>query len=66
MIWCCDPWDSYIAQLEADCARQNRDHEIEMDLERERELRPPTERADVEYVEAELLACVQRRSVGNG
>lgn len=60
MIWCCDPWDTYIRQIEDDCRREALLEEIEMDLGRERELLPPTEIGDVEYVEVELLAEVQR------
>jgi hypothetical protein len=62
-IWCCDPWDIYIGQLEADCRRHEIEQDMELDLERQRELRPPTERARCEYVEAELLPCVQRGTV---
>ena len=60
MVCCCDPWDSYMEQLVADCMALERAEQIEADLERERDLRPPTEAANVEYVETELLAEVQR------
>ena len=56
----CNPWESYMAQMERECDEDARLHNLELDLERERELGPQTEPTEIEMVEVELLSGVQR------
>ena len=61
-IHLCNPWDSYVAQLEAENERDRRIYELEEDQARELEL-DPDEMISVELVEVELLPEVQRPEV---
>ncbi len=47
-----------MAQLVAECDQAQREYERELDLERERELYPPTEEIEVEKVDA--IFCLER------
>lgn len=44
-IFVCRPWDGYMRSLEALCEQEGRVQELELDLERDRELR--WERPDI-------------------
>jgi hypothetical protein len=50
----CDPWEGYLRYLEEQCEVEWREHEIELDLKREAELNPPTEEADIDYIDLAL------------
>jgi len=54
-VFICDPWAALEAQLIAECEQQQRDHERELDLQRQQELYPETEAIEPEAVPAELV-----------
>lgn len=50
----CDPWAGYLRYLEEQCEVEWREHERELDLKREAELNPPTEEAEIDYIDLAL------------
>lgn len=54
-IFCCNPEQSLHEQMVAECERECREHERELDLQREAELNPPTE---VQWPEAFCAAVM--------
>jgi hypothetical protein len=55
-IFICDPWESYMTHLETTCRQAQIEHDLELDLEREAELNPPTEETDIQYLDAVFCA----------
>lgn len=61
MTWFwCNPWDSFMARIEAECERERRIWDLERDVQWEIKNGLRDEQTDIEYTPVELLPEVQR------